>query len=119
MITEKVINQLYKTYKNRPASPDELDIALLFENLIEHHEIAIDDFGNLLIYSIPASSPFHRIALKRIHAIVEFEHKVAIVLHSSIIFLNKHDSKSHIHIRASQPSVLDRIRNRFQMNVAL
>lgn len=112
MITEKVINQLYKTYRNRPESPDELDIALLFETLFEHHDIAVDDEAHLIINSVPASSPFHRIALSRIHAIVEFEHKVAIVLHSSIIFLNKNNSGTHIHIRMERPNVIQRILNR-------
>ncbi len=112
MITEKVIDSLYKKYKNRPASPDELDIALLFENLIDSHDISIDDEAHLIINSIAPESPFHRIELKNIHAIVEFEHKVAIVLHSSIIFLNKADSKSHIHIKIEKNSFFNKIFNR-------
>lgn len=112
MITEKVINSLYKKYKDRPESADELDIALLFENLIDTHDIAIDDEAHLIINSIPEKSPFHRINLNRIHAIVEFEHKIAIVLHSSIIFLNKKDSKSHIHIKPIKPSIMERIFHR-------
>lgn len=109
MITEKVINQLYKTYNKRPSSPDELDIALLFESLIEHHDIAVDDEAHLIINSVPASSPFHRIALSRIHAIVEFENKVAIVLHSSIIFLNKNNSGTNVHIRMERPNIIQRM----------
>ncbi len=112
MITEKVIDTLYKTYKDRPASADELDIALLFENLMDTHEIAIDDEAHLIINSIPVGSPFHRLSLNRIHAIVEFENKIAIVLHSSIIFLNKKDSRSHIHIRQHKPSLMDKLFNR-------
>ncbi len=109
MITEKVINSLYKKYKNRPKTPDELDIALLFENLIENHDISIDDEAHLIINSLPPSSPFHRIALSRIHAIVEFEHKIAIVMHSSIIFLNKKDSQVNIHIKPITPTLADRL----------
>ncbi len=109
MITEKVIKRLYKTYRKRPDSADELDIGLLFEHLIENHDISIDDEAHLIINTFPPTSPFHRIALSRIHAIVEFEHKIAIVLNSSIIFLNKNDSKTYIHIRQTKPSLLDRI----------
>ena len=113
MITQKVIDSLYKTYSKRPSSPDELDIALLFENLIEHHEIEIDDEAHLVINSIPPESPFHRIPLANIHAIVEFEHKIAIVLHSSIIFLNRSDNNSYVHLRAAQrPSLLSRLFSR-------
>lgn len=114
MITSKVIDSLYKTYNKRPASADELDIGLLFEYLMEHHEIEIDDDAHLIINSIPKNSPFHRISLSRIHAIVEFEHKIAIVLHSSIIFLNKSDNKSHVHIRPAKASMLDKIFGRLK-----
>jgi len=112
MITEKVINSLYKKYKKRPESADELDIALLFENLTNTHDIAIDDEANLIINSIQPDSPFHRIPLGHIHAIVEFEHNIAIVMHSSIIFLNKKDSRTYVHIKPLKPSLIDRIFNR-------
>lgn len=109
MITQKVIDSIYKKFRNRPDSPDDLDVGLLFEYLMDTHEIAIDDDANLIINSLPATSPFHRIALKRIHAIIEFEDKVAVVLHSSIIFLNKHDSHSHVHIRQQRESFFDKL----------
>ena len=111
MITEKLIHSLYKTYKKCPESADELDIGLLFEENIKHHVIEIDDEAHLIINSISKDSPFHCISLSRIHAIVEFEHNVSIVLHSSIIFLNKHEAKSHIHIRQAKASIFDKIRN--------
>lgn len=38
---------------------------------------------------------------------------MAIVLHSSIILLNKADSKAFIHIREEKPSFIDRLRYRF------
>lgn len=109
MITEKVIDTLYRKYRKRPSSPDELDIDLLFGEIILFHDIAIDDDANLVVNSIPPQSPFHKIPLSNIHTIIEFEHKVAIVMHSSIIFLNKTDSKFHIHIKNSKQSFLDKI----------
>jgi len=114
MITEKLIRSLYKTYKKCPESADELDIGLLFEDNIKHHVIEIDNEAHLIINSISKDSPFHCLSLNRIHAIVEFEHSVAIVLHSSIIFLNKHDIKSNIHIRQAKASILDKIRYRLK-----
>ncbi len=112
MITQKDIDSLYKQYKNPPATPDDLDIDLLFKYLLDFHDIAIDDHGNLIINSIPAESPFHKIPLKHVHAIVEFESRVAIVLHSSIIFLNKHNSKSNINIKMPKRSILSRLFSR-------
>lgn len=109
MVTKKVIDSIYKTCKSRPETPDELNIALLFEALEEHHAIRIEN-GSIIINSIPPTSPFHKVALRCVHDIIEFADVVAIVLHSSIIFLNKNDNKTHIHIKQERPSFMDRIR---------
>lgn len=98
MITEKVINELYKKYNNRPKSVDDLDISLLFESITPEHGIEIDG-TDLIINSVDAFSPFHMIPLHGINAIVEFDAHVAIVLHSSIIFLLKDEPKISVHIK--------------------
>ena len=87
MITKQVINTLYKKYRKLPESPDCLDMPLLFDYASTHHNISIDMEGPvdaLIIRSIDPASPFHRIPLERIHAIVPFENWVAIMLHSSM-----------------------------------
>lgn len=116
MITRKVIQTLYKKYRKLPESPDCLDMALLFDYAGEHHNINIDMFGpvdSLIIGSIDSSSPFHRIPLERIHAIVPFEEWVAVVLHSSIIFLSRRTGRVSVHVRTDPPSFWERIRNIF------
>ena len=42
MIQKKVIDAIYKKYRRRPASPDELNIPLLFEKLPEEAGVEID-----------------------------------------------------------------------------
>lgn len=116
MITRKVVKALYKKYKKLPESPDCLDMALLFENALQHN-ITIDMDGpvdTMVIGSIDPSSPFHRIPLERIHAIVPFEEWIAIVLHSSIIFLNRKSSRVSIHLRTDPPSIWERIKDFFR-----
>ncbi len=114
MITKQVINTLYKKFRKLPKSPDCLDFALLFDYVAEHHNITIDmDNDELLINSIDASSPFHRLPLSRIHAIVPFEEWIAIVMHSSIIFLNRKSSKVSVHVKTESLTVLDRLRMLF------
>lgn len=113
MISKQVIQALYKKYRKAPESPDCLDIPLLFDYAAEHHNISIDMEGavdSLVINSVDQSSPFHRIALERIHAIVPFEEWVAIVLHSAIIFLNRRSSRVSIHIQMHKPSLMDKVR---------
>ena len=109
MIKKKVIDAIYKKCRRRPQSPDELNIPLLFEKLPEEAMIEIDE-NDIIINSIDASSPFHRIPVSHIHAILEFDEAVAIVLHSSIIFLSKDDGSVHVHLKEMRPSIIDRIR---------
>lgn len=116
MITRKVIEALYKKYRKLPESPDCLDMPLLFESASENHNILIDMDGpvdSLLIGSIDPASPFHRLALDRIHAIVPFEEWVAIVLHSSMIFLNRKSNQVSVHVRTEPPTLAERIKGIF------
>lgn len=110
MIQKKVIDAIYKKYRRRPASPDELNIPLLFEKLPEEAGIEIDG-DRIIINSVDSRSPFHKIPVAHIHAIVEFDEVVALVLHSSILFISKEDGSAHVHIKEIGMSLLDRIRS--------
>lgn len=116
MITKKVIQTLYKKYRKQPESPDCLDIPLLFDCASAHHNVTIDMDGpvdSLVIRSIDPDSPYHRIALDRINAIVPFEEWVAIVLHSSIIFMSRNSPKVSVHVRTDPPTLWERIKMMF------
>ncbi len=113
MITAKVINEIYRKYRKRPKSPDELDVSLLFDCVADNHGIEIDE-ESLVINSIDSKSPFHKIDLNRIHAIVKFEENIAIVLHSSILFLNIGDNGVNVHIKVNPPTFLEKLRWWFQ-----
>lgn len=116
MITKQVIQAIYKKYSKRPDSPDDLNMPMLFDYAAAHHNITIDMDGpvdSLVINSVEPSSPFHRIALERINAIVPFEEWVAIVLPSSIIFLNRNSNRVSVHLRAHKPGITDRLRSIF------
>lgn len=116
MISQKVINQLYRQYNKRPKSIDELNIPLLFEAVHPMHGIEFEE-GELVINSIPLDSPFHRIPLMLVHEIVEFEEAVAIVLHSSIIFLSRSaeaESPVQVHIKPIEQSMTDRLMSMFR-----
>lgn len=109
MVTKKAIDTIYKTYRQRPASSEDLDIALLFEQLPLEHGIGIEG-DSLIIGSIPESSPFHSLPLGHIHGIIDFDDCVAVVLHSSIVFLDKESDRTSVHLRQDRPSLLDRLR---------
>lgn len=112
MITNSVIQALYRKYRRRPTSVDTLDIHLLYESAHISHAVSIED-ETLYIHSIPENNPFHAVNINHIHAIVEFEESVAIVLHSSILFLNKTNNDVKIHIKPIKDSLWNRIKDRF------
>lgn len=112
MIQKKVIDTLYKKFKKRPETPDELDIPLLFEKVPGDASIEID--GDRLVFnSIESSSPFHAIPICNIHAIVEFDEAVAVVLPNSILFISKDDGAMSVHLKALGSSVLSRLGSLF------
>lgn len=108
MITQKTIKSIYRKYRHKPANVDELNIGLLFEKNLEKQDIEIKD-GAVVINSVEPLSPFHEIPLDRIHAIIDFDLHVAIVLHSSIVFLRKDSDKVDIDLKMLKPSLLDYI----------
>lgn len=113
MITKKVIDELYRRFRKRPACIEHLDIGLLFDYASEYHNITIDGDGNIIIDSIDEQSPFHKISLDRVHGFYHFDDVIAIVLHSSIIFLNKHDNGVNVHIKFDKPSLWERVKWKF------
>lgn len=111
MITKEVIKTLYKQYPRRPKSVDSLDMVLLFDTVGAVHDITVDiDTNELVIGSIDSKSLFHRIPLAHIHAFVPFEEWTAIVLHSSIIFLNRKNNKVSVHLKPPTPTISERLR---------
>lgn len=112
MITQKTIKAIYRKYRKKPESVDNLNVGLLFEDSLSKHKIEIKD-GAVIINSVEPFSPFHEIPLDRIHAIIEFDLHVAIVLHSSIIFLRKNSDAVDIDLKLNGPSILDYIKMGF------
>lgn len=112
MINNKTIESIYKKYDKRPASIDELNIPLLFEAAHEGHAIEIKGH-NLVINSLDAWSPWHTIDLHRVNAILDLDRYVAVVLHSSILFIGKHTDEIHIHIKEVKPTFVDKMRSMF------
>lgn len=110
MVTKKIIDALYKQYRKPPKSIDDLPVSILFEHTADNHGLVIDE-ENLYIGSIDPRSPFSTIALRHINEIVEFHDQIAIVLHSSIIFLSKASDEIYINIKDEQQEPEDLCRD--------
>ena len=119
MITRENINEIYRKYKKTPASVDELNIAALFDETALHHDIMIDPDDNTITFgSIDAKSPFHKLPMDRINAILGFDEWVAVVMHSSILFLNRKSTKVVVDIKTIEPSLGERLSRIFKAPVA-
>ena len=108
MIQKKAIEAIYKKYKKRPASPDELNIPLLFEQLPFEAGVEIDG-ADLVLGSVDTDSPFRRIPVRNIHAIVNFDEAVAVVLGASIIFISKENGSVSVHLKMVGETLLERL----------
>lgn len=119
MITRDNINEIYRKYKKAPANVDDLNISTLFDETAIHHDIMIDPEDSTITFgSIDPKSPFHTLPLERIHAILGFDEWVAIVMHSSILFLNRKIPKVVVDIKTIQPSFSERLTKLFHAPIA-
>lgn len=110
MIDKTVIEQIYKQFAKRPRSKKDIDLGLLFERTGIEHDLNLDpDTNELIVMSIPEDSPFHRLSIDNIMGIVPFEEWTAIVLHSSIVFLNNLEPKVSINLRPHKESIWEKI----------
>jgi hypothetical protein len=118
MIHKNVIDAIYKKFRHRPSSPDELNIPLLFESLHEDAQVEVDE-KHLVIGKLEHCSPFRKIPIHHIHAIVGFEEMVAIVLHSSIVFIKKDDGSAYVHLKEISQNFFERMACAISSNVAM
>ena len=119
MITRENINEIYRKFRKAPASVDDLNIAALFDETAIHHDIMIDPEENTITFgSVEEGSPFKTIDLKRVHAILAFDEWVAIVMHSSILFLNRQSPRTAIDIKPVERTLTERIGSLFRTSMA-
>ena len=109
MINKKAIEEVYRRYRKKPKGIDELNVAILFDSLADVHGLTIED-EKIVLRSVDDKSLFRTIALSRVYGIVNFEETVGIVLHSSIIFLNKKEPKVNVHIKPEPKTFMQKVK---------
>lgn len=109
MITKQVIDSLYKKYRSMPKNEADRNLDVIREFASEHPAMDVDG-STLSLYNVDPESPFSEINLNNVHACVGFDDCLALVMHSSIIFLMKADGAPHVHIKMAPESLADKLR---------
>ena len=109
MITEKVIEEIYKKY-GRKRKDSEPDIPYYIEMLAPHHNI-VEDEDEIIIRSLDQFNPFRRFLKRALLAILEFDKDVAFVFKNHILFLSRSnpDIRIHIRLKEKKPSFFSRL----------
>ncbi len=98
MINNNIINELYTSFATEPELFEDRGLSRLMDYAFDTD--AIDFDGDRLVFnSIDSESPLHSIEIERIRGAREFNDYMAVVLPSSIIFINRRDLSTRIHIK--------------------
>jgi len=107
----QLIKSLYRRFRRRPATLDARRLDLLADFIVDGRGLELD--GDRLIFtSMEPSSPFRAIPLDNIHGVADLGPLLAIVLHSSIIFLNRQTLAATVHLKP--PTLSDRLSSLFK-----
>lgn len=98
MITDRVIKEIYRKYNKPAKNAANLDIDRYIGILAPFHNIRTN--GKEVIFEDQEEfSPFRRILLRSLNAILEFDRHVAFVFQNHILFLSKESDDMRIHMR--------------------
>lgn len=114
MVSQKVIEQLYKRYSSQPK-----DISVYLNRLRESmdvlealHKLELTD-TEIRLGALDDDNPFKVIPIDRIFGIESFDRNVAIILRTCVLFLNKENQNINVHIKPHKISLWMRIKSLF------
>jgi len=102
MITERVINEIYKKFGKPHRNEEELRLDYFIPMLAGHHTIK-RDHDEIIIEDIDEFNPFRRFLIRSLTAVLEFDKMIAFVFRNHILFLGKEDDQLRVHIKPEKP----------------
>lgn len=100
MITNQVINEIYKKFKKPPKDKDELRLKYFTGVLGSNHNLELSADGEeLILGNLDDFNPFKRFLVRRLTGVIEFDKTVAFAFDNHIIFLDKDDSEMRVHFK--------------------
>ncbi len=112
MITRKVISALYRKYPKPPRVMSDLKIEDFTATLGELYGITLDEtcitFGKM-----EENNPFRSILLHSLCGIVYFEHHIAVITSTYILFFGREKYSVDVHFKPQSLSFFHRLREWF------
>ncbi len=103
MITDQVIQEIYKKYRKPCKNEDDLQLDYFIDLLSSHHNIKVVNNMEVIIEDLEEYNPFRRFLKRGLFAILEFDKDVAFVFRSHLLFVDKSSSNVRVHIRPEEP----------------
>lgn len=98
MITNDTIANLYSTFATEPALFEDRGLTRLMDYAFDTDAIEFD--GDRLVFTtMDQDSPMRSVEIERIYGAKEFDDYLAVVLPNSIIFLDRCDYSTHVHVK--------------------
>lgn len=102
MITNSVIEEIYKKFKKPQRKPEELNLDYILPILQKHHSIKQFD-DEIIIEDLEEFNPFRRFLIRSLTAVLEFDKRIAFVFMNHILFFGKEDNEMRVHIKPEKP----------------
>lgn len=107
MITQEVIEEIYKTYKKPPKDASELNIDH-FIKLLDFYDLHSDGF-EIIVGIQDEFSAFKRFLIRGLHAILEFDKEVAFVFRDHILFFDKEIPSISVNFKPEEKGFFGRL----------
>lgn len=99
MITNRVINEIYRKFGKSSSRPGKQQIDYYIELLAPMHHISMNEYC-VVFEELDELCPFRRFLLRSLNGIVEFDNYVAFAFPNHILFLAKYSDEMRVHFRA-------------------
>lgn len=99
MITNSVINEIYRRFAKYSSRPEKQQIDYFIELLAPMHRISMNE-DCVVFEEQDELCPFRRFLLRSLNGIVEFDNYVAFAFRNHILFLAKYSDEMRVHFRA-------------------
>lgn len=102
MITNEVIQEIYKKFKKPHKDESELNLDYFIGMLNEHHHLRRDG-DEIIVEDLEEGNLFRRFLIRSLHAVLEFDKIVAFVFRTHILFFGKEEQTLRVHWRKEEP----------------